>query len=167
MSPVRYRREGLRVVRVEGAADSPAPCLGEALSEGSNREPPGHPTRCSAVELAGKGHPVPVQAPGREPGPAAPSSLADADDDYRLRLHRFAQDVRAAVRRYRGLAPEVTGADLRRARRLAGVSQWTLAARLRVSRGTIADAETGRRPVHGAAGAWARGVLLERGGGQP
>ena len=126
MSPVRYRREGLRIVRVEGTADSPHP---DWKSE-------------------------------------APPSLAEADD-YRLRLHRFAQDVRGAVRRYRRPTGGVTPELLSAARRLDGRSQRRLAAALGISRSSISEGETGGRPIHPVLADWARRVLRERGGRQP
>ena len=130
--PVRYRREGLRIVRV----------------------PDGRPPS-----------PLPVAM-------ADPVALANRAEELSARLHRFAQSILRDASRYRPLREaeprsDVTGAEVLRARKLAGRSQRELAAELDYARGMVADVERGRRNVPERLGEWAKQVLLERGDGRP
>ena len=138
VSPIRYVRRGLRVVRVDPSSPP---------ASGGPAEP----------------RPVP-------PAPVVPLG----EDDYSLRLHRFASDLRLAARRYRrstswGDTPRtrppspVTPEQLKAARLAAGLTQWQLAARLRLSRSQVAEAETGRRYVNTTLGDWAAGLLFGEG----
>jgi hypothetical protein len=159
---VRYRREGLRVVRV------PTPAPPEALRPAVVEERPSR--RTSSPEGAFP------QATGDQPVPSAraPSVAAGAGgagaDDYHIRLHRFAVEMRGAVRRYRrscswGDTPRtrppsaVTPEQLKAARTVAGLTQREVADRLGISRGQVAEAESGRRYVNTRLGDWAAGVL--------
>jgi DNA-binding XRE family transcriptional regulator len=112
-----------------------------------------------------------VRRPPPAPAPAGPG------EEYDVRLHRFALEIRGAVRRYRrsvswGDTPRtrapspVTPEQLKAARTLAGLKQWQLAARLGLSRTQVAEAESGRRYVNTRLGDWAAGVLQGK-GGQP
>jgi DNA-binding XRE family transcriptional regulator len=138
LSRVRFRREGLRVVRVDGAAP-----------------------------------PWPAAPPPDRPEAPPPAAAWDGED-YRVRLHRFATEIRGAVRRFgrstsREDAPRtrppsaVTPEQLKAARALAGLKQWELAERVGMSRSQVAEAESGRRYVNTRLGDWAAGVLAERG----
>jgi DNA-binding transcriptional regulator YiaG len=64
-------------------------------------------------------------------------------------------------------APRCGGAEVRRARALAGLSQRELSALLALSRGVVADTETGRRQAPGRLARWATGVLRAKGDPTP
>jgi DNA-binding XRE family transcriptional regulator len=137
---VRYRRDGLKVVRVDGEAP-----------------------------------PWPVTTSEDGPSPVGdfngdPAAPAWDGEDYHIRLHRFATEIRGAARRFRRStsredAPRtrppsaVTPEQLKAARALAGLKQWELAARVGLSRSQVAEAESGRRYVNTRLGEWAAGVL--------
>jgi hypothetical protein len=98
--------------------------------------------------------------------PEAPPPVAAWDgEDYRVRLHRFAEAIRGAVARYRLSGDAVTGAHVREARRLVRIGQRDLARELRIARSSIADCEGGRRRVHPRLAAWTREVLRPEGPG--
>ena len=144
MSPVRYVRDGLKIVRVP-LPPPPTPDVRDVL--------PFLPA------------PVPLGEEALE--------VADAADDYATRLHRWAAGVRRDAARYKPLreaeprSSDVTREDLARARRLAGLTQKELALRLGFGRQHLSDMEQGRRGVSQSVGEWARRVLLERGDGRP
>ena len=157
MSPVRYRREGLRIVRVPTPS---LPARPEARAAGPGRAEAPYPPEGAYPHTTGS-DPVPS---ARE-GSVLPGN--GGGDDYRRRLHRFAEDMRGATARYRLAAGGIGGEHVREARRLARISQWELAPHLGIARSSIADAEGGRRKVHPALAAWTRRVLREGGGWEP
>ena len=157
MSPVRYRREGLRIVRVPTPS---LPARPESRAAGPGRAEAPYPPAGAFPHTTGSD-----PAPSAREGSVRPGN--GGDDDYRVRLHRFAQDVRGAVRRYRRPTGGVTPELLSAARRLDGRSQRRLAAALGISRSSISEGETGGRPIHPVLADWARRVLRERGGRQP
>jgi hypothetical protein len=138
---VRYRREGLRVVRVDGEAPSWPVTTGE-----DGQSPVG--------DFSGD--------------PTDPVALADHAarlHAFAAHYRRLARRRRREETLSRTLPPSgVTAAQLLYARRLAGLTQRQLAEHLGVGRGSIADMEIERRYVNTAVGGWVRTTLRERGG---
>jgi Helix-turn-helix len=183
---VRYERRGLRVVRVPtpaapGASTAPQPPPGlepgTSGADGPGALPLSYGGR-GAAPPPGRGTSSPEGAyPQTTGGQPAPSARAPSvtGEDYTVRLHRFAAEIRGAARRYRrsvswgGDTPRtrppspVTPEQLKAARTLAGLKQWQLAERVGMSRSQVAEAESGRRYVNTRLGDWAAGVLAERG----
>ena len=96
---------------------------------------------------------------GPESPPAHP--LPAESDDYGIKLRRFASEMRSAVRRYRHPSHGVTPGLVLDARLRSKLTQRQLARRLGISRSSVAEGETGGRPIHQALAAWVRETLSE------
>lgn len=108
---------------------------------------------------------------------AQAADVREATLDVRRRAHRLklglladhARRVAAAGGVLRvpdptdSTAPPCSGEEVRRARALVGLSQREVSARLALSRGVVADTETGRRQAPGRLARWATGVLRAKG----
>ena len=98
---------------------------------------------------------------GPEPSPAHPP--AAEPDDYAIKLRRFGQEMRAAVRRYRRPTYGVTPGMVLEARLRARLTQRQLAREVGISRSSVAEGETGGRPIHPKLAEWARAALRGEG----
>ncbi len=137
--PIRYVRDGLKVVRVSDPprVDDPAAVARKADELGLALR--GFAARLwRDVERRRRRETLGTGPPGRAPAGRPPEPRS-----------------------------EVPREDVRRARQLAGLSQRALAEHLHFGRQHISDIEQGRRSVPEALGAWAKRVLLEGRGWEP
>ena len=138
--PIRYVRDGLRVVRAEAPRVRPAddlppplPLLPEAERERRRRLRAFNEAMLTGVRRA-------------------------------KAIAHFQQDRTATSRHKTEPASPVPGEVLKAARSVAGLTQRQLARELGYARSVIADAERGVRPVPESVGAWAVRIVKEGGG---
>lgn len=105
------------------------------------------------------------------------ADVREATLDVRRRAHRLKLGLLADHRRRVAAAggalrvpdhtaskgPPCSGVQVRLARALVGLSQREVSALLALSRGVVADSETGRRQAPGRLARWATGVLRAKG----
>jgi hypothetical protein len=132
---IRYQRVGLKIERV---ADADRERVALAPDPATQEAPPPLPLR-----------PVTLAPP---PPPT-----------YHERVLAVVTPPRTHAGGRPRLESRVSGAQLRRARTLAGVPQRVLAEQRACSRSAVAEAERGRRPVLPPVAAWVESVLRDHG----